>query len=1030
MIPQYDGPTDGIDSHNDLRDDPGPQDSGSTRLNMSDLFDGRTPEQLEKSVEKSLDLLKRIKQTLGEESDAIVSRWSREIASVQSQAISPKTVIGVVGATGAGKSSVINAVLDEERLLPTSCMRACTAVVTEISYNHQGGAPYRAVVEFISKEDWRKTLNVLFQDLVNSSGQVFSDYTNEDSESGSAYAQVKAVYPRLTKEEMVQVPIDKLMEHQNVAYLDTKRVIESGDVTTFYKELQGFVGSKEKKTRETEFWPLIRVVKLYVKAPVLATGAVIVDLPGMHDSNQARAAVARDYMKQCSRLLIVAPITRAIDDKTAKTLLGDSFKCQLKMDGGLTSVTFVCSKTDDILVTEAQDALGLGEELEVMWAEQRGLEKKKEELEKEIKNLENSRHEMEEAIDKVKDRLAFLRQLQRDLAGGKANFRPERKSAKRKFSDISSWAEQAFKVEEPSPERDCTSGNRQCASTAQSDYASSNACRGQDGPITADEISRGIAQSLGSKRDGDLKIQKVDGQIQALRARVREVDKEHESIPSKVTARCIAARNDHSRVAIRQDYAAGIRELDQELAEEEDAEKFDPEVDARDYAEVARNLPVFCVSSRAYQKLKGRLHKDTTPPGFLHLNATEIPALQAHCVQLTAEARQATSRKFLTSMFQLLNSLRLWASNDSAAKNLTAGQSDREAQILEEKLKEPNRTLKKACDDVVNKISDELQDEICGAYPFATATARDQASDIVRKWGGLHWQTYKAVVRRDGRFTNKKGYHNFNKELLEPLIRRLARPWEFTFSRTIPVTLDELPSSVAHHITAFHNVVERRAVRNGSYVSSFRMLKQQIPVYQEKLKVAITDAKSWVTEQQRDCHREFEPFITAHMRPVYVACNNESGSGQYKRMKEKMERYVRKQKKHMFHKAVDHVDELIQQIPRGVRESLRRKINGIFKAVRRDYKSVVVRQKARPLERKASLDKILDIVDSAELVFKQATENQPEHVDASGTLKQDSGKRIFSDDPEEERTNYFDDSTFDWLKHGELDNMTDKGFRN
>lgn len=39
-------------------------------------------------------------------------------------------------------------------------------------------------------------------------------------------------------------------------------------------------------------------------------------------------------MKQCTGLWIVAPINRAVDDKAAKSLLGESFKRQLKMDGG------------------------------------------------------------------------------------------------------------------------------------------------------------------------------------------------------------------------------------------------------------------------------------------------------------------------------------------------------------------------------------------------------------------------------------------------------------------------------------------------------------------------------------------------------------------------------------------------------------------------------------------------------------------------------------------------------------------------
>jgi len=79
------------------------------------------------------------------------------------------------------------------------------------------------------------------------------------------------------------------------------------------------------------------MIRIYVKASALSTGAVIVDLPGVHDQNAARAAVAESYMKQCTGLWIVAPITRAVDDKAAKDLLGESFKRQLKMDGGYSS---------------------------------------------------------------------------------------------------------------------------------------------------------------------------------------------------------------------------------------------------------------------------------------------------------------------------------------------------------------------------------------------------------------------------------------------------------------------------------------------------------------------------------------------------------------------------------------------------------------------------------------------------------------------------------------------------------------------
>lgn len=49
-------------------------------------------------------------------------------------------------------------------------------------------------------------------------------------------------------------------------------------------------------------WTDLDFDRLYVKSPILATGAVIVDLPGVHDANAARAAVAESYMQSRFRL--------------------------------------------------------------------------------------------------------------------------------------------------------------------------------------------------------------------------------------------------------------------------------------------------------------------------------------------------------------------------------------------------------------------------------------------------------------------------------------------------------------------------------------------------------------------------------------------------------------------------------------------------------------------------------------------------------------------------------------------------------
>jgi hypothetical protein len=182
------------------------------------------------------------------------------------QEIDTPTIIGVVGNTGAGKSSVINAMLDEERLVPTNCMRACTAVVTEMSWNSSKLAheKYRADIEFISAAEWRKDLELSLNELIDANGQVSRDCSNPDSEAGIAYAKVKSgklnlcpfkclnlmlalVYPQKTKDQLAICSVDELIKEPGVkAILGSTKKIAVGNAETFYRSLQHYVDSKEK----------------------------------------------------------------------------------------------------------------------------------------------------------------------------------------------------------------------------------------------------------------------------------------------------------------------------------------------------------------------------------------------------------------------------------------------------------------------------------------------------------------------------------------------------------------------------------------------------------------------------------------------------------------------------------------------------------------------------------------------------------------------------------------------------------------
>lgn len=68
-----------------------------------------------------------------------------------------KETIGVFGKTGEGKSSLLNAVLGLEGLLPSGSLGACTAVITQVEANLED-SEYKAEIELISKEEWENEI--------------------------------------------------------------------------------------------------------------------------------------------------------------------------------------------------------------------------------------------------------------------------------------------------------------------------------------------------------------------------------------------------------------------------------------------------------------------------------------------------------------------------------------------------------------------------------------------------------------------------------------------------------------------------------------------------------------------------------------------------------------------------------------------------------------------------------------------------------------------------------------------------------
>lgn len=121
-----------------------------------------------------------------------VERLKKELARPATECLR----IGVEGPSGVGKSTLLNALLNEDNLLTVSGYEACTAVPIQICSSDRDGE-YSALVELVTKQEWLKELRCLFEEA--QSGDLADDDDDDDGEGEAvtrqiALAKCKAVY--------------------------------------------------------------------------------------------------------------------------------------------------------------------------------------------------------------------------------------------------------------------------------------------------------------------------------------------------------------------------------------------------------------------------------------------------------------------------------------------------------------------------------------------------------------------------------------------------------------------------------------------------------------------------------------------------------------------------------------------------------------------------------------------------------------------------------------------------------------------
>jgi hypothetical protein len=257
-------------------------------------------------------------------------------------------------------------------------------------------------------------------------------------------------------------------------------------------------------------------------------------------------------------LFIVAPITRAVDDKAAKSLLGESFKLQLKFDGIYSRITFICSKTDDISITEAADSLGLEERVETQWEMVDAIEERQRWLRQNLGKVVESKSVYTERIGMFDDEIEEWDKLKCLFEHGKVVYNPS-DSKKRQGS----WSGPMHKRQKMLT-LDFDNETDEVNDNYEDHYFETNSraeTASQEGnPLTSDEIDVKLRELRDHKRWVRQERNKIDNTITVIDTELVTLDKRISDIGEEMRAICIEGRNEYSKSAIQRDFSDGIRE--------------------------------------------------------------------------------------------------------------------------------------------------------------------------------------------------------------------------------------------------------------------------------------------------------------------------------------------------------------------------------------------------------------------------------------------------------------------------------------
>ncbi|XP_019296417.1 nuclear GTPase SLIP-GC isoform X2 [Panthera pardus] len=277
---------------------------------------------------------------------------NRLLALIEKPSLDP-IYIGLFGSTGAGKSSLINAIIQQAMFLPVSGESICTSCIVQVS----SGCceQYEAKIHLLSDQEWKEELKNLTT-LLHRTEEL-------DREEADAWDRDDAVEEAIWKLQMLygngaeRKNYEELLRAKPKGKIPTSRIItlKAEEAEELSVKLDPYIRTHRRdldgESAETQIWPLIKHVEVTLpKSEMIPEGVVLVDIPGTGDFNSKRDEMWKKTIDKCSVIWLISDIERVSGGRAHEDLLNESIKaCQR---GFCRDVALVVTKTDKLHLLE------------------------------------------------------------------------------------------------------------------------------------------------------------------------------------------------------------------------------------------------------------------------------------------------------------------------------------------------------------------------------------------------------------------------------------------------------------------------------------------------------------------------------------------------------------------------------------------------------------------------------------------------------------------------------------------------------